>query len=498
MKVLLLHKTKRFDLDEELPGNEKELTKDLGLDVLFGAMASGDEFLLNVCSKTIISSLNNDAETIAYRQEVLKDCLENPDVIKSLYALTIEALERKKESWYGIFSKYPPSVLTSSIGMMHIYIEILKKLRILAEEHQTQFRSEGFVHFFKMLVTELDDAYFEKILNHLKALRFKYGILISGQLTKGNKGANYKLVKPPEETGSWWTRLFPKKTSNYTFKIHPQDNSGISALSELRNRGINEVANILAQSNDHIFGFLITLRAELGFYLGCMNLHVILSKLEAPISFPTVLPGNNGTYSFKELYDISLSLSMDKKLVGNTLHANTINLVIITGANQGGKTTFLRSIGLAQMMMQAGVFVPAESLSSNTCTSIFTHFRRREDSTMESGKLDEELNRMDRIIKDITPNSMVLFNESFASTNEREGSEIAKQIVQALLEKDMKVFFVTHLYEFANTFYLKGKGNNIFLRADRKQDGTRTFKLIEGEPLQTSYGIDLYNRIFKN
>ena len=129
------------------------------------------------------------------------------------------------------------------------------------------------------------------------------------------------------------------------------------------------------------------------------------------------------------------------------------DLVIITGANQGGKSTFLRSIGQAQLMMQAGMFVPAESFSSEVCDGIFTHYRREEDTTMKSGKLDEELSRMSDIADNITQNSMLLFNESFASTYEREGSEIARQITIALVEKGVKVFFVTHLYEFAHGLY---------------------------------------------
>jgi DNA mismatch repair ATPase MutS len=90
----------------------------------------------------------------------------------------------------------------------------------------------------------------------------------------------------------------------------------------------------------------------------------------------------------------------------------------------------------------------------------------------------------------------LLFNESFAATNEREGSEIARQINCALLEKHIKVFYVTHLYEFAHGFYDKKMENTIFLRAERQTDGGRTFKIIKGEPLGTSYGEDLYNSIF--
>lgn len=103
---------------------------------------------------------------------------------------------------------------------------------------------------------------------------------------------------------------------------------------------------------------------------------------------------------------------------------------------------------------------------------------------------------MSEIVDHITPGSMLLFNESFAATNDREGSEIARQIVSALLEKGVKVFFVTHLYEFARGFLDQKLGNAIFLRAERKDDGTRTFRLLVGEPLETSYGEDLYHEVF--
>jgi DNA mismatch repair ATPase MutS len=105
------------------------------------------------------------------------------------------------------------------------------------------------------------------------------------------------------------------------------------------------------------------------------------------------------------------------------------SLVIITGANQGGKSTLLRSIGQAQLMLQCGMFAPAESLHASVCERIFSHYKCEEDIAMNSGKFDEELSRMNAIIDDIVPYSIVLFNESFAATNEREGSEIARQIV---------------------------------------------------------------------
>jgi DNA mismatch repair ATPase MutS len=202
-------------------------------------------------------------------------------------------------------------------------------------------------------------------------------------------------------------------------------------------------------------------------------------------------------HSFTGLYDICLALTMKQKVVGNDVNADGRELVIITGANQGGKSTFLRSIGLAQLMMQCGMFVPAKTFSANVCAGLFTHFKRGEDKSMKSGKLDEELSRMSNIVDDITPNSLILFNESLAATTEREGSEIARQITCALLDRHIKVFFVTHQYELAHGFHEKKLHNAIFLRAERKADGGRTFRVVEGKPLQTSYGKDIYRKVFE-
>jgi DNA mismatch repair ATPase MutS len=322
--------------------------------------------------------------------------------------------------------------------------------------------------------------------------------LISAKLGKGNKGTNYTLRKLKKKRLNWLQRLFAGKPSGYTFYISARDESGTRALSRLNDEWLNLVANVLAQSNDHIFRFFTMLRTELAFYIGSLNLSEQLIQMGEVDSFPSFEVAGERKHSFKGLYDICLALSMKQKIVGNDLSADKKNLVIITGANQGGKSTFLRSIGLAQLMMQCGMFVPAESFCSNICSNLFTHFKREEDSTMKSGKFDEELSRMNDIADHITPNSLLLFNESFAATNEREGSEIARQVVNALLEKQLKVFFVTHLYEFAHACYEDKIGNAVFLRAERQTDTKRTFKLLEAEPLPTSYGLDLYKRIFAN
>jgi len=338
---------------------------------------------------------------------------------------------------------------------------------------------------------------------------------MSARLGKGNKGTGYVLRKTKPVKRTWWQRiirfLFPDISSNakagftkipdgsvtaYTFFINPRDEAGVRSLGELKDEGINLVANSLARSDEHVLNFFKNLRTELAFYLGCLNLHQTLTALNEPVCFPEVAENGQQVCRFVGLYDICLALNTKKKVTGNDCNASDKKLIIVTGANQGGKSTFLRSVGLAQLMLQCGMFVPAVSFSGGLYNSVITHFRRGEDSGMKSGKLDEELARMNEIVEKLGPGSLILFNESFAATNEREGSEIARQIVSALIEHHITVFFVTHLYEFAHTFFNQKQNHTLFLRAERKVDGARTYKISPGEPLQTSFGNDLYREVF--
>jgi hypothetical protein len=494
MKVFLLHRDRDIDLDRTLPPNEAALTQDLELPRLFKAMAPDDEFLFDIARRVVLASVT-DPDTIVYRQRVLSDCLAHPSVVRQMYDIAVDALQSPRRTWFGIlFRDSPDTILRRSVQILQLLVGNLKQLRQLADEHAADFHSDGYTRFFRMLDDELDDEYFATIDDHLAELKMSRGVLMSAELGKGNTGVRYVLHRPARL--SWWERLTGGDRVGFGFQIPPRDEAGAQALSELESRGVNLVANALAQSTDHVLSFFRMLRAELAFYLGCLQLHERLSAKGEPVCFPDPLPPGRPVLSACGLYDVGLALTIDTRTVGNDVDADGAALVMITGANQGGKSTFLRSAGLAQLMMQSGMFVPAESFAANVCRGVFTHFKREEDATMTSGKLDEELGRMSEIADQLGPTDLLLCNESFGSTNEREGSEIGRQVVRALTEAGVKVLFVTHLYDLAHGLYRKQLDTALFLRAERRPDGRRTFRLVEGEPLPTSYGEDSYRRIF--
>ena len=498
MKVFLMYRDQDFDLAQQLPPNAAALTQDLELHTLFNAMALGDTFLFDVAKTALLASLN-DPGAIVYRQHVLADCLDQPAIVRQIYDLAVEALQAERKVW-GFWAKSPDSILAHSVQVVELLVDFLKQLRKIAEEDAGKFGSEGFTRLFAMLAHELDDDYFQTIAGHLRELKFRRGVLITARLGTGNKGTSYVLLRPRAlRWRDWLSLVRTNDRSGYTFHIAERDESGFKALTDLREQGINLVANALAQSTDHILSFFHMLRAELAFYIGGLNLHARLIEQGEPLCIPVpVAPADAQALSAQGLYDVCLSLQIKANVVGNALHADHKSLVIMTGANQGGKSTFLRGVGVAHLMMQSGMFVPAESFRATVCHGIFTHYKREEDASMKSGKLDEELSRMSAIADTITPYALLLCNESFAATNDREGSEIARQVVRALIEAGVKVFFVTHLFDLAHGFYLQGLDTALFLRAERQSDGRRTFRLIEGEPLPTSYGEDSYQRIFSS
>ncbi|MFD2474814.1 MutS-related protein [Amycolatopsis silviterrae] len=494
MKVFLLHPDRDFDAEGALPANEAVLTADLELDVLYDAMAEGDGFRRDV-AREVLAAGSADPEVIRYRQHVLADCLRHDRIVRELYDIALEALKAPKKVWFGILlHSSPENILHRSVKILEVLTENLKQLSLLAQEQAGQFRSTGFRRFFAMVSEELDAGYFAVLEEHLQELELPRGVLMSAELGPGNKGVRHALHKP--EKLSWWERLTGHDRDSAGFQVPARDEAGARALTDLAGHGVNLAANALAQSADHVLDFFTVLRKELAFYLGCLALRERLERRGLPVCFPEPEPSGQRVLAAKGLYDAGLALSQEQSTVGNDLAADGSALVVVTGANQGGKSTFLRSIGLAQLMMQCGMFVAAEAFRADLRRRVFTHFKREEDATMTTGKLDEELARMSEIADLIEPGDLVLCNESFASTNEREGSEIGRQVLRAFTGNEVKVVFVTHLFDLAHSLYEQEPGAGTFLRAERRPDGSRTFRLSPGEPLPTSYGEDSYRRIF--
>ena len=354
MKVFLLNTNNDFNLHQALLWNTEFLKQDLGLATLFEAMARGNDFVLEISEKAILSKDISGKDTTLYRQQILNDCLQNQAVIRDIFKLANEAIENEKNNRWGYIRYYPNSVLFRSVEVIEMFISMLRKLRGIADGNADKFNSRGFGRFFEMIKEELNEAYFQKLENHLEKLRFRDGVLMSANLGKGNKGINYVLRKLEPVKITWWQRFLsflfrnfmvtgPVEVENglngmpvsYTFFINSRDESGIRSLMELKDEGINLVANSLAQSDEHILNFFKNLRIEMAFYIGCINLYETLRSLNEPVCIPELVDCETRYLHFKGLYDICLPLITGRKVTGNDLNTLEKRLIVITVANQG-------------------------------------------------------------------------------------------------------------------------------------------------------------------
>jgi hypothetical protein len=497
MKVRLLHPEHDVRLTWQLPGPAAALVADdLELNRIYDAMAGGNTFLLQT-ARAVLSQTITDPSVITYRQQVLADTLANHSLIQQIYEIAagFDGIElRHKVFVGGLKSKDPAALLRRSVRIVELLTETLRELRDLTQRSADRFHSPGLRQLAALLAQQIPDDYLSLVGEHLSEFQLPRGVFLSAQLGLGNNAENYVLHRPPRRT--WWGRLTETPDEGYEFTIDANDVPGSEALTKIAGRAVNDIANTVTRSAEHLQHFFSQLRLELAFYLACANLHHALAKRNVPTCFPVPTSTEPHQMHCSDLRDIGLCLATSGDVHGTTIDADGKALTLITGANGGGKSTFLRSVGTAQLMMQAGMFVTAKAFTANVRARVFTHFTREEDATLTHGKFEEELVRMNALVDQMTPASLLLCNESFAATNELEGSRIAGQIIDAMIDSGVKVLFVTHLYSLGHSLHARHDPAHLFLRAERHSDGVRTFQLIPGEPESTSYAEDSFRHIF--
>jgi hypothetical protein len=211
----------------------------------------------------LLTSLT-DRNVLHYRQDILADTLQQPQTVREMYQIAVDAIESERKNYWGSsFVRYPSGTLHRAVDVLQAFVGQLRMLRGIADRSEGRFKSEGFSRLFAMLRAELSDDYFALIEAHLKRLMFRHGTLISAQLGDGNQGTHYVLRRPNDDPRNWLMRLLGGRPPGYTYQLHPRDEAGAHALSRLNDQGVNLVANALAQSTDHILSFFQMLRTEL-------------------------------------------------------------------------------------------------------------------------------------------------------------------------------------------------------------------------------------------
>lgn len=502
MKAYLLNR-RGYVAEEDIAPFKSDLVDDLMLEPVLQSMAKNDNFIYTQCRNILLSPMT-DRENILHRQSALRDAIRNKKTILSLYATVAEVVtdvtnfrstNRKKGN------PLPAVRVIQAIEQLDLLAKGLERLKTEIVNTYGHFTGVIFRDFYDDFLKEFNTDFVTLVHEKtamLRAISEGGEIQISGSIGKGLKADGFVVNSlseyQPKRKFDIMESLFATKVHKNEIRISYDDLQLNRDCLDLETAGLLHVASCFEGFSRELIKLFDSLRVQLAFYNGCCNLHNQMINMVYPVCFPEIVNGEH-SIAATDIYDLGIAIRNLKLPMVNTITGEDTLLYLITGTNNGGKTTFIRSAAIAQLMAQCGMFVPAKAMTTQVFRGLYTHFVRREDSSMTAGKLEEELRRLSRIVDHMKAGSIIFLNESFATTSEREAAQIAEDIIRAFTENNVTCFFVTHIYTYAKKAYDLHYPRTQFLQAEITTEGERTYRISSGEPGVTGYGMEMYHRI---
>lgn len=231
---------------------------------------------------------------------------------------------------------------------------------------------------------------------------------------------------------------------------------------------------------------------EVQFYIMWLDMIEPLRQKGLPFCYPKMTRDSGHIYS-REGFDIALALLNINKN-GDMVVTNDFELhspekiIVITGPNQGGKTTFARAFGQMHHLASLGLCVPGREAELYMFDNILTHFEQEEDLTALNGMLQDDLLRLRDLLDKATSESIVIINEIFASTTYMDALALGKRMMTALDRLDAVALVVTFLDELATH---SPKTVSMMSTVYEDDPGKRTFKIVRKPPDGLAYAIHL-------
>lgn len=479
----------------------------------------------------LAEELSEDIPTIEYRLDCLEDFLNNPDLAQTFRPIIAELSGRRPgreeensdiNAFYEIKDKMDElSFFLASIGEINkIYKRIKHSVRSAA--------MKGLFEFFEGLP---DSEEFKNIAENLSELRdtfsktirsVKVGINFDGNMIPDSAGiieVSYDKIYPKgnilermvfgsladkekfsgEEHLNSLTRHTPVDIDTALFR----------ELSEYTNEFARRVAAAMASYRTSFFTDISELEQQLDYYEGAAAFIQSVRARGMPMCRPKLLPKSDRSLKLKNLYDLNFYKQMvgedaravlTDRIVTNDIEMDdSARFYMVTGANNGGKTTFARAVGLCQVMAQAGLYVPAESAEIALCDNLLTHFPRDEMIGIDTSRFTMEMKELKAIVQNMSRHSMVILNESLQSTTPEDCMRIAEIHLEIIAASGARGLYVTHLsglYNKLADFNAKGfptRFDSLVSVADEEGE-KRLYKILRQPHSGESLAFSIYRK----
>ena len=501
----------------------EEAVNDLSVEYICEKL-SGDTYDRNIIRNIMIRIESNPA-VIRYRRDVFDDIYHYPDLRERIKELLDElAYLKELEKSVKDATAAPIWQLINRLQELDIYVNCIAGINEALTEHD--IHSEGLIQLREYVSSVFNESGFEYLREDVKGL-----VSEIGQIKSVSLGVNLDSRRCPVEVGivSLNDKPFTKAGLIDRFldfankkdsinggegfsgitKIHTVgkvsgDDPLMSNLSrvvqEMLGSTVKQLKNKLSKYANVSCYSLTKLIPEFIFYIRWADYLEKVAALGIPLCKPEITDTANREFHAKDLYNFKLAVQRvekkDFEIVCNDIEFDASKRIyIMTGPNRGGKTTLTQAVGLAFLFAQCGLYVPAGSAVLSPADCIYTHFPADENKTVNLGRLGEESKRMSRIFEEATDKSLLLFNESLATTSFAEGLYIAKDVVKALRYLGARTIFNTHMHELA--MMLDDVNSNV--RGDSMvvsmitgiHDGKRSYKIFLAPPEGVSYAQDI-------
>lgn len=327
----------------------------------------------------------------------------------------------------------------------------------------------------------------------LSALR--YAVLIDGprvQVRRHEGEADYSA-----EVEATFERFQQGAVDKYAFsfrdllEMNHVEGRILDLVAQLYHDTFSKLAGFCAANRDFLDPAIVSFDREIQFHVAYLDYIAGFKKAGLSFCYPRVSQTQKEVY-VRQGFDLALASKLagaNATPVANDVYLNgPERIIVVTGPNQGGKTTFARTFGQLHYLASLGCPVPGTEAQLYLSDRILTHFEREEHMTNLRGKLQDDLIRIHDILERATPRSIIIINEIFASTALRDAVSLSRRIAAAIMKLDALCLWVTFIDEVAS---LSEKTVSMVATVMPDNPALRTFRIVRRPADELAYAMSI-------